>query len=614
MNGEAWIQEGYRDCDGRWRAVSPETLAAIGRAMGPQAPAGPAVRVLTPGDHRLIEGPGELRYEDGGVLRLKGLAPPGLPLGYHEVHRPDGRVEHVIVTPRRCHLDERMRAWGWAAQLYAVRSAGSWGMGDLADLRELASWSARELGAGFLVMNPVCAPTPVAPLETSPYYPGSRRFRSPLYLRVEEAPGAAEALGDLERFAAAGRALNGSRRIDRDRVWRLKQAALEILYDRFRGDAAFDRYRLRESPALRQFAVFCALAERFRGDWRAWPTEYRDPRSRAVARFAGESARRVEFHEWQQWLLDRQMEDASRALPLVLDLPVGFDPGGADAWVWQEYLAADVTVGAPPDPYSAAGQDWQLPPFIPHRLRAAAYRPFIETVRAAMRYAGGLRIDHVMSLFRLFWIPRGAGPAEGAYVRYPAGDLLDIVALESRRAGAFVVGEDLGTVEEGVREELAARGMLSTRLLWFEQAPPWEYPRQALASITTHDLPTVAGLWSGADAAEQRALGLPPDDGAVRRRLGELTGAPPSESAREVILRVHRLLARAPSAAVAATLEDALAVERRPNIPSSGNGRPNWSLALPKALEAIRADPLVREVAASLRAAREAETTLSGRS
>lgn len=616
MSERRGISDGYRDCEGRWRATSPETRAALERAMGPEEPDGAVPRIVAADEYSRIEGPGELRYEDGGVFRLKRFAPPDLPPGYHEVHRPDGAIEPLIVTPRCCRLDERARMWGWTLQLYALRSRMSWGIGDFGDLREMASWSARELGARFLLTNPVGASNPTTPQQPSPYYPSSRRYRNPLYLRIEEVPGAAESLRHLEKFAAAGRSLNAARRIDRDRIWRLKLDALDVLWDRFPGDPEFERYRRSEGEPLHQFAVFCALAEHFRGGWREWPAAYRDPSGPAVTQFAGDRAWRVRFFEWLQWLLDSQVAAAAGELALVQDLPVGFDPGGADAWVWQHFLAEGVTIGAPPDPYSATGQDWGLPAFIPQRLRAAAYRPFIETVRAAMRHAGGLRIDHVMGLFRLFWIPRGASPEEGAYVRYPARDLLDILALESYRAGAFVIGEDLGTVEEGLRKELAARRILSTRLLWFEKKPPSQYPEQALASVTTHDLPTIAGVWTGGDAAEQRALGRDPGDGPreLRDRLRQLTGVPGNCPAQEVILRTHQLLARAPSIAVSATLDDAIGVEERPNMPSSmDHERPNWALALPETLETIRADRRVREIAAALEA-HDAETTVSNRS
>jgi 4-alpha-glucanotransferase len=281
-------------------------------------------------------------------------------------------------------------------------------------------------------------------------------------------------------------------------------------------------------------------------------------------------------------------------------LPVGFDPDGADAWTWQDLLATGISVGAPPDEFNPRGQDWGVPPFVPHRLRAAACEPFAQTLRATLRHAGGLRIDHVMGLFRLFWIPEGGNPEQGAYVRYPAEDLLAIVAVESHRARAVVVGEDLGTVEEGVRAQLAARRILSCRLLWFEAERPATYPRLSLAAVTTHDLPTISGLWSGADLRAQRALGLSPNqDGirAIRRRLRSMTGLGRDADPATMITRAHRLLAEAPSVMIAATLEDALAVEERPNIPgTTGAQRANWSIALPALLEAIETNPLAASI------------------
>ncbi len=286
------------------------------------------------------------------------------------------------------------------------------------------------------------------------------------------------------------------------------------------------------------------------------------------------------------------------------DLPIGVDPRGFDAWNWQDTLAAGVTVGAPPDEYNTRGQDWGLPPFAPHKLRAADYLPFRETIRAGLRHAGGLRIDHVMGLFRLWWVPRGAGPAGGAYVRSFADELLEIVAIESQRSGAMIVGEDLGTVAPGVRARLARHRILSYRLLWFEKKPPSRYPAQSLAAVTTHDLPTIAGLWTGADLAEQDALGLAPNRAGtlgIRRRLGKLTGAGKTTSTADVVVRTHRLLAAAASALVTPTLEDALAVEARPNMPGTTVERPNWSIPLPLPLEEIERHPLVLRVARCFR-------------
>jgi 4-alpha-glucanotransferase len=302
----------------------------------------------------------------------------------------------------------------------------------------------------------------------------------------------------------------------------------------------------------------------------------------------------VTFHAWLQWCFDRQLARASGELARIADMPVGVDPGGFDAWDWQDHVALGASLGAPPDRFNAAGQSWGLPPFVPHRLRAARYAPFVETLRAQLRHAGGLRIDHVLGLFRQWWVPAGESPKRGAYVRVPTDELFEIVAIESERARAVVVGEDLGTVPPGVRRELRRRRLLSTRLALFERVPPSRYPRGSFAGITTHDLPTVAGAIGEADARDQRAAGLEPDpEGAdlLRRRLRSAAGVGPRAPADRVALELHRRLAAGPPALVAATLEDALGVEERPNLPGTvAPQRANWSIALPRPLEAIRED------------------------
>jgi 4-alpha-glucanotransferase len=311
----------------------------------------------------------------------------------------------------------------------------------------------------------------------------------------------------------------------------------------------------------------------------------------------------VAFHAWLQWVLDAQLEGAARDVELIQDLPIGLDAAGADAWCWQELLAHDVSVGAPPDELNPAGQDWGLTPFVPHRMRAAGYQPFIETIRATARHAGGLRIDHVMGLFRLFWIPRGAGPSGGAFVRPRVDELLAIVALESERAGAFVVGEDLGTVEDGVRETLADWGLLSYRLAVFEPKPPSEYPELALTSVSTHDLPTIAGLWTKADLARSRAAGVAQNEqglGELRARLATAAGVGDDRPIEEVIEKVHAALSRAPSRILLASLDDALAVEERPNLPGASSDFPNWSLALPVGLEELIQRELPGRIARAL--------------
>src|SRR5262249_46005884 len=378
----------------------------------------------------------------------------------------------LIVAPACCVAPEGPGTWGWTVQLYALWSRASWGMGDFGDLSRLARWSARAAGAGLVLVSPVDAVLPVHPQQPSPYSPSSPRFLNPLYLRVEDVPGASEAGLELEPLAAAARAKCGAGPIDRDLVFRLKMQALERLWARFSGSSDFERYCAERGPALAEYAGFCALAERFQGGWPTWPAEFRHPASSAVRAWARSAGPRLRFHQWVQWLRDRQLARAATEIRLVRDLAVGVDPDGADAWAWQDVLARGVSIGAPPDAFNPAGQDWGLPPFVPHRLRQARYEPFVETVRAALRHAGGLRIDHVMGLFRLFWVPWGARPTPGAYVRYPAADLLAILALESYRAGAVIVGEDLGTVEDEMRATLATRRILSYRLLWFEAEPP----------------------------------------------------------------------------------------------------------------------------------------------
>lgn len=564
------------------------------------------VWIVRAGQAPSIERPAVVVLEDGSQLAPQQALPHDLPLGYHDLHPSDGGpTTRLIVVPDRCHLPPDLQTWCWTVQLYAARSRSSWGIGDLGDLRRLAAWS-RSLGAGLVAINPLHAPAPSFRPEPSPYFPSSRRFRNPLYLRVEDVPGFDATDELLARAVAGGRALNADRLVHRTSVWQLKLAALEALWSKFTsaGDvAAFDRYCEVGGTALRDFARFGALAEHHGGGWTSWPREHSRPGNPSVERFAAVHADRVRFHQWLQWLLDEQLAAAARELPLLCDLAVGFDPSGADGWVWQDVLARGMRVGAPPDDFNTLGQDWGLPPFVPWKLRAAGYEPLAETIRAAMRHAGGLRVDHVMGLFRLFWVPEGDGPAQGAYVRYPASELLDIVALESVRAGAIVVGEDLGTVEPEVRDELSARGVLSYRLLWFEEEPPEQFPRQALSAVTTHDLPTVTGVWTGSDLAEQQRIGLEPKGdaaGALRTKLARLAGVEADALPEAVVDGAYLRLARAPSMIVSAALDDALGVEERPNVPGTTDERPNWSIALPEPLEELETDERVLRVAQAL--------------
>lgn len=602
----AWgVDLGYRDIHDEWHDAPAATVRSILSALGADAespPSGRPLWVVREGERLDLAGRWELHTEDGGTERVAGSAPaPGL--GYHRLIREsDGHGVSLIVTPRRCHLPQDLRTWGWAVQLYAARSRSSWGIGDLADLRRLGEWSSSK-GAGVLLVNPLHASIPVPGMQSpSPYYPSSRCHRSPLYLRVEEVPGAVAAGEGLETAAAAGRALNRDRTIDRDTVLSLKLAALRSIFSGFAGDHGLDRFVAEGGQTLERFAIHCALAEDHGANWQQWPVELRHPTTFEVREFASHHSDRVRFHKWLQWLIDRQLADAGSTIGLMQDLAIGVDPGGADAWIWQDVLAPGISVGAPPDEYNTQGQDWGLPPFDPWKLRNAGYGPFIETVRAGFRHAGGLRFDHVMGLFRLFWIPEGASARDGTYVRYQYHDLLDILALESHRAGAYVVGEDLGTVEDVVRDELAARNVLSYRLMWFEDEPPKSFPERALGAVTTHDLPTVAGLWSGSDLEAQRQRGMAPNEDSTAdlvKRIRDWTQLAADASVTEAVQRVHHLLSGTPAAIVTATLDDALGVEERPNFPGTTGGT-NWSLALPLPLEDIEDDPRALEIARTL--------------
>jgi 4-alpha-glucanotransferase len=611
MATDPWgIDEGWWGTDGTWRAASPEAHAAARAAMGgdPAAdgpPPGPGIVVHRPGDTTELEHPAHLVLEDGTELgRVERLA-PDVPLGIHELRGDHGDASAtVLASPGRCHRPPDLRTWGLAVQVPTARSRGSWGIGDLADVASLARWVG-EQGGGALGLSPLHAPAPVAPLPASPYSPSSRRWRSPLLLRADAVPGAdaPAAAAVVAAEAAAARALLAEPIVDRDRCWEHQRRALEAIWRAGAGasDPRLHAWRDEQGPALEGWATWCALAEVHGARWATWPEDLRHPRSPAVAREAAARAERVAFHAWLQLLVEDQVDAVRRAAPgvrLVQDLAIGAGPDGADAWLHQDLLALGVSIGAPPDDFEPEGQAWGLPPFVPWRLRAAGYRPVAELLRAAMAGGGGLRADHVMGLTRLYWVPEGHPPTDGAYVRYAGSELLEVLAVESARAGALVVGEDLGTVEAWLRDELAWREVLSTRVVWFEDEPPERYPEQSEGVLTTHDLPTVAGVWTGADAAELAALGHPATDegdAEVRRRLDALVGLDPAAPVAEVVATAHRALSSGASQLVLGTLEDLCGVEHRPNVPgTTSDDRPGgWSTALPLPL-----DDLVRDQAA----------------
>jgi 4-alpha-glucanotransferase len=615
-NLQRWgIHPGYHDMFGNWHATSAETKAALLAAMGVDSELAPQqtglkVQVLRPGDRFQLASEAVLTLEDGTDFQVAGQLPPDLPTGYHRLRYDGDDAEMLLIQrPATCHFDPAMQIWGLAVQLYATRSSQSWGMGDLGDLHRLARWS-RELGAGALLINPLSATAPILPQQTSPYFPSSRRFRNPLYLCVPQVPGAERVADAISETAGEAKALNQMRRLDRDRVFQRKMQALETIWQGAGDVPGFEAFLRQQGEDLQVFGTYCALAEQHGGDWRVWPLALRDPASSAVRQFAAAHEDRIRFHAWLQFLLEQQLAAAAEQLPLVQDLPIGVDPGGADAWQWQDVLAQGATVGAPPDQFNADGQNWCLPPFIPHRLKQAAFRPFIQTIRAALRHAGGLRIDHVMGLFRLFWIPDNFPADQGTYVRYPADEMLAVVAVESHRAGAWIAGEDLGTVEPLVRQRLHENRMLSYRLMWFEDELPREYPTLSMAAITTHDLPTVAGLWSGADFAAQQQIGLRPSREGyeqLRRRLQQATGLSVGGPSQEAVQRAYEAIAAAPSAVLVANLEDVAGVEERPNMPGTIDQWPNWSIALPAPLEQIETSELPQAVARAL--ARPAKPT-----
>ena len=570
--------------------------------------------------------------------------PSDLPAGYHALRARCGdttATATLIVAPDRLELPaalERGRAWGFLTQLYAVRSRRSWGIGDLGDLADLAAWSGHELGAGFVLVNPLHAGSPATPIEPSPYLPASRRFANPLYLRLEAVPEAAylgAARAEFDRLAEQGRALTDADVIDRDACWPLKRRALELLcaVELTPGRAAsLAAYREREAEGLGEFATWCALAEVHGGAMKEWPDELRDARSETVAAERLRLSDAVELHVRAQWWLDEQLaaaataaRDAGMGIGVVHDLAVGVDPDGADPWVLGDLLAGDCSVGAPPDAYTQAGQDWSQPPWRPDRLAEVGYAPYRAMLRTVLRHAGGLRVDHVLGLFRLWWVPAGMPPTEGAYVRYDHEALIGILLLEAERAGAVVIGEDLGTVEPWVRDYLRERGVFGTSVLWFERGwsdealRPEHWRELCLASVTTHDLPPTAGYLAGVHVDLRGSLGLleraVEDERAVHDAdvadwtalLVELGLLREGAGEREVVEALHRFLVRTPSRLLGVALPDAVGDRRPVNQPGTHQEYPNWRVPMTDStgaavlLEDLPAHPRLRSLAEAVR-------------
>lgn len=612
----------------RWQRLLPPTVVVRGGSgeVVLHASTVPTLTVeLEGGDVLQVDAsprPGEHR-EDRTEWTV---ALPPLPLGWHRL-RATAAAERaectLIVAPARLELPAGLdRTWGWMAQLYSLRSAGSWDIGDYHDLRSVLEWSAAR-GAGAVLLNPVHAETPVCPLTVSPYSPSSRRFRSPTYLRV----------ADAAEYAAAGPALQAQvdrlrpptspDRIDRDAAWTAKQAALELLWPLARRDR-LAQFRAERGAELEQFALFCALAEEHGVPWQSWPSGLRRPDGPDVAAASAAAAERVDFWCWVQLLVDEQLAGlgADMAVGVVHDLAVGVDAGGADAWALQDALALGTTIGAPPDSFNQNGQDWGLPPWRPDRLRELGYAPFRDVVRGVLRHAGGLRVDHVMGLFRLWWVPAGHGAGDGTYVSYDAEAMLAVLALEAARAGAVVVGEDLGTVQAGVRRALDDAGVLGSDVLWFERdgtgefRAPQQWRRQALATVTTHDLPTAAGFLTEEHVRVRHELGqlghpLAEEQQRVRaERAGLLSMLSATgllaRADGDVVLAMHAALVEAPDVLVLAAFGDAVGDLRQPNLPGTVDEYPNWRLPVATAsgesllLEQLLQDPGVLRLTALL--------------
>jgi 4-alpha-glucanotransferase len=597
---------------------------------------------LENGDRHLAEGP----WRGDALLRL--TLPEDLPLGYHRLRLAlsSGGEEWLdeqtlIIVPPRCvtpsDLIGERDAFGLIANLYSIRSSTNWGIGDFSDLGSLAVWGA-SVGADFVGVNPLHALLNRG-TDIGPYSPVSRLFRNPIYIdvgRVPELEHAAELRAHLGAPEVTSRieALREYADVRYEQVMATKGLAFDALHrvflERVRGsggprERAYDEFVSHHEPALTRFAIWMAIAEaraaEQRGahgaDWRSWPAELQSPDTDAVSRFAEKHAQRVDFHRWLQFEADRQLaeascraRDAGMQIGLYQDMAIGTSAGGADAWAARDLFVRGACVGAPPDAYSATGQNWGLPPLNPRTLKQNRYRYFIDILRSGFRHTGALRIDHILGLFRLFWIPDGMPGSAGAYVRYPSDDLLGIVALESVRHNAVVVGEDLGTIPREVPEALARWGILSSKVLLFERdggtfRSGHEYPRLALATADTHDMPPLPGYWQGRDIDVRAQVGLMPNAGdverahaerdadyeALRRLLIEANVLPNDHAPRspaELRAAVHAFLCRTRSQLVGIALDD-LAGEVEPvNVPGVGADKyPSWTRKMRDALETL---------------------------
>jgi (1->4)-alpha-D-glucan 1-alpha-D-glucosylmutase len=627
----AGIEPAFADYFGKVTPVSDETKAALLRAMGFDLSSSGSIATAVTELEEQERDPSCLVVREGDERA------GDRPIGYHRTTHA-GRPRTLIVAPPQCYLPPQMgegRIWALAAQLYGVRSERNWGIGDFTDLTDLARLAANA-GAQALALNPLHELHPSEPEACSPYSPTSRQWLNGLYVDVAAVADFSESAearalahggsGELARLRAAPL-------VDYSAVARAKRSILEHLFVAFRrnhlerpGDAraaAFRAFVREGGAALERLAIYEALTEFFRlrapesFGWLQWPQAYRSPDSAEVRTFAREHHDRIYFFLYLQWIADEQLRAASKSamqagVGLYRDLAVGVDRNSADVWGDRTTILENVSLGAPPDALNALGQNWGLPPLSPHALRARAYAPLVRLLRANMRHASILRIDHVMSLRRAFWIPLGCKPADGAYVNYRFDDMLAIVALESTLNRCAVVGEDLGTVPDGFRERLRETGIFSSRLVYFERDyhtgrfyPPSEYPELAAASIGTHDLPPLAGWWTGADLTLRDRIGLFPNESVARDARDErrharfmlvealeryrcidadtaarLRGDAESGGTLGVydalVFGVYRFLAKTPARLAVVAIEDVLGEVDAVNVPGTTDQHPNW--------------------------------------
>lgn len=584
----------WEDADGRAQRVSVESLRAVLSGLGFEcdsaaqcAESAERLRADTAEPCRVVdagtplsgfEGPARLTLESGSVLDVR----PGDPvraIGYHRLEHRGGEIEVIVAPPHGATIGDGERLWGTAVQLYSLRGGGA--IGDFAALADFAGEAALA-GADALMLSPVHALFTADPGRYSPYSPSSRRFLNPWYAPVE----APDPGGELIDWPSA------------------IEARMAVLRRDFASrDPAFEQYKANAGDDLRRHALFEALFAHFgtRG-WQDWPTAYHDPDGEAAAAFAREHAAEIDFYLFAQWRAETALAraaDAAREMRvgLVTDIAVGIDAGGSHAWTAGDELMLGIGIGAPPDAFQAAGQNWGITSFSPVALKAKHYRPFIDLLRSAMRHAGGIRIDHALGLRRLWVVPNGASPLDGAYLRQPEDALLRLIALESARAKSVVIGEDLGVVPPGLREALTARGILGMRVLPFERTkaggfvPAADYDANVVAMTSTHDLAPVAGWWRGTDLQWRADLaGEEPD---LDRRAEEreafwnaatdaaVAGRAPPETPDAAVDAAAAFVAATPAVLAIVPVEDLLGLDQAPNLPGTVDEHPNWRRRLP---------------------------------